>query len=329
MRLDRWFKSHYADLPHSRLEKLLRTGQVRVDGGRAKASTRLAAGQTVRVPPLPATAPARRAARRRCPRPTATSSPRSRSTRTTISSCSTSRRASRCRAAPRPRTISTGCSRAWATGRRSRSRLVHRLDRDTSGVLVVAKRRDSRGEARPRLPDPLGAQDLLGAGQGRAEAAARQDRGGAGQGGRAGGRPRAQSAARRAGRGAVGGHPLRRGRPGRAEGRPGVSLKPVTGRQHQLRAHMAILGHPILGDEKYHGDRDMPEGIDNKLHLHARRISFPHPSGEGRGRCHGAAARPYAAELSPRSDLTEADEADDEALARYDAVPSGAYALGL
>jgi 23S rRNA pseudouridine955/2504/2580 synthase len=60
-----------------------------------------------------------------------------------------------------------------------------------------------------------------------------------------------------------------------------LSLKPVTGRQHQLRAHMAIIGHPILGDVKYHGDRDMPEGIDNKLHLHARRISFPHPSGKG------------------------------------------------
>jgi 23S rRNA pseudouridine955/2504/2580 synthase len=60
-----------------------------------------------------------------------------------------------------------------------------------------------------------------------------------------------------------------------------VSLKPVTGRQHQLRAHMAMIGHPIIGDEKYHGDRDLPDGIDNKLHLHARRISFPHPSGEG------------------------------------------------
>ncbi|MFZ2019014.1 MAG: RluA family pseudouridine synthase, partial [Methyloceanibacter sp.] len=46
MRLDRWFKTHYATLPHSRLEKLLRTGQVRVDGGRVKASTRLAAGQS-------------------------------------------------------------------------------------------------------------------------------------------------------------------------------------------------------------------------------------------------------------------------------------------
>jgi 23S rRNA pseudouridine955/2504/2580 synthase len=60
-----------------------------------------------------------------------------------------------------------------------------------------------------------------------------------------------------------------------------VSLKPVTGRQHQLRAHMAIIGHPILGDDKYHGDEGIPEGIDKRLHLHARRISFPHPSGEG------------------------------------------------
>src|SRR5512147_1960498 len=57
MRLDRWFKTHYASLPHSRLEKLLRTGQVRVDGGRAKASMRLASGQTIRVPPLPDVAP--------------------------------------------------------------------------------------------------------------------------------------------------------------------------------------------------------------------------------------------------------------------------------
>ena len=56
-----------------------------------------------------------------------------------------------------------------------------------------------------------------------------------------------------------------------------VSLKPVTGRQHQLRAHMAHIGSPILGDQKYGGDRDMPEGMDRQLHLHARRIVFPHP----------------------------------------------------
>ena len=60
-----------------------------------------------------------------------------------------------------------------------------------------------------------------------------------------------------------------------------VSLKPVTGRQHQLRAHMTIIGNPILGDEKYPSSSEFPEGIDRQLHLHARRISFPHPSGEG------------------------------------------------
>jgi 23S rRNA pseudouridine955/2504/2580 synthase len=56
-----------------------------------------------------------------------------------------------------------------------------------------------------------------------------------------------------------------------------VSLKPVTGRQHQLRAHMAIIGHPIVGDEKYGGDQDLPETLENRLHLHARRVTFRHP----------------------------------------------------
>ena len=53
IRLDRWFRRHFEDLSHGRLEKLLRTGQVRVDGSRSKASTRLEAGQVIRVPPLP------------------------------------------------------------------------------------------------------------------------------------------------------------------------------------------------------------------------------------------------------------------------------------
>jgi 23S rRNA pseudouridine955/2504/2580 synthase len=57
-----------------------------------------------------------------------------------------------------------------------------------------------------------------------------------------------------------------------------VSLKPVTGRQHQLRAHMALIGNPIVGDNKYGGDENLPaEQIENKLHLHARRLVLPHP----------------------------------------------------
>ncbi|MFO1034990.1 MAG: pseudouridine synthase, partial [Hyphomicrobiales bacterium] len=58
-----------------------------------------------------------------------------------------------------------------------------------------------------------------------------------------------------------------------------VSLRPQTGRQHQLRAHMDHIGTPILGDNKYNGDKDMPDGVENRLHLHARRIEFPHPRG--------------------------------------------------
>jgi 23S rRNA pseudouridine955/2504/2580 synthase len=59
-----------------------------------------------------------------------------------------------------------------------------------------------------------------------------------------------------------------------------VSLKPVTGRQHQLRAHMDIIGHPIVGDSKYEGGLDLPaENMDANLHLHARRLIIPHPDG--------------------------------------------------
>jgi len=62
-----------------------------------------------------------------------------------------------------------------------------------------------------------------------------------------------------------------------------VSLKPVTGRQHQLRAHMALIGCPIVGDNKYMEDHPMPaENIARKLHLHARRLILPHPRGEGK-----------------------------------------------
>ena len=58
-----------------------------------------------------------------------------------------------------------------------------------------------------------------------------------------------------------------------------LSMQPTTGRQHQLRAHAAHIGTPILGDNKYGGDVDLPEGVENRLHLHARRIVFPHPRG--------------------------------------------------
>src|SRR5215831_16661922 len=65
-RLDRWFKKHFPEISHGRLEKLLRTGQIRLDGKRAKASDRVEAGQVLRVPPI---APAPDADKPRTPKP--------------------------------------------------------------------------------------------------------------------------------------------------------------------------------------------------------------------------------------------------------------------
>jgi len=280
MRLDRWFKSHYADLPHSRLEKLLRTGQVRVDGGRAKASTRLAAGQTVRVPPLPAVAP----------EPSSAPKVLSKAEREFLASITLYEDDDIMVLNKPPGIAVQGGTKtthhldrlleALSDSPKSRLRLVHRLDRDTSGVLVVAKRREVAAKL-GRAFQTRSVRKIYWAlvngvprpPQGKVEAALVKASGPEGD-------------------------RVRKARPGEQEvaqsavtyysvvDRAGqkvawLSLKPVTGRQHQLRAHMAIIGHPILGDEKYQGDRDLPDGIDNRLHLHARRISFPHPSGEG------------------------------------------------
>jgi 23S rRNA pseudouridine955/2504/2580 synthase len=278
MRLDRWFKAHYAGLPHSRLEKLLRTGQVRVDGGRAKASTRLSAGQSVRVPPLPDMPP---------PGPARSLSQADRDFLSGITlyedddllilnkpagiavqgGTKTTRHIDR---------LLEGLGDTPDT----RPRLVHRLDRDTSGVLVIAKRRSVAAKL-GRAFQTRSVRKIYWAitqgvpkpPQGKIEAAlvkAATPAGDRVRKARPGEQERAQSAVTyyavvdRAGQKVA-----------------FVSLKPVTGRQHQLRAHMAILGYPILGDEKYPSGAEIPEGIDPMLHLHARRICFPHPSGEG------------------------------------------------
>ncbi|MGI8724914.1 MAG: RluA family pseudouridine synthase [Methyloceanibacter sp.] len=279
MRLDRWFHTHYATLPHSRLEKLLRTGQVRVDGGRVKASTRLSEGQTVRVPPLPDAAP-------RTPM-----KPRISQADLAFLESITLYEDDDLLILNKPSGLAVqGGSKTvrhvdrllegLGDGPETRPRLVHRLDRDTSGVLVVAKRRSVAAKL-GRAFQTRSVRKIYWAivkgvpkpPQGKIEAALVKASG-------------------------PDGDRVRKARPGEQDSaqsavtyyavvdRAGqavsfLSLKPVTGRQHQLRAHMAILGHPILGDEKYGGAEEMPEGIPNRLHLHARRISFPHPSGEG------------------------------------------------
>ena len=179
-----------------------------------------------------------------------------------------------------------------------RPRLVHRLDRDTTGVLLVAKHRDAAARL-GRIFQTRSAAKTYWAlvkgvprpPQGKIEAALVKAAG-------------------------PDGDRVRKALPGEqdkamhatthysvidrvAHKAAWVSLKPVTGRQHQLRAHMALIGHPIVGDNKYEGDKVLADsGIDAKLHLHARRLVIPHPvAGEPAIDVHGAAARAHAADM--------------------------------
>lgn len=280
MRLDRWFRSHYAQVPHGRLEKLLRTGQVRVDGARAKANTRLEAGQSIRVPPLP-DAP---------PPPPGAPRPLSKADRAFLKSITLYEdddllilnKPSGIAVQGGTKTVQHIDRLLEGLGDRpeTRPRLVHRLDRDTSGVLVVAKRRSVAAKL-GRAFQTRSVRKIYWAlvhgvpkpPQGKIDAAlvkATTPDGDRVRKARPGEQDKAQSAVT---------HYAVIDRAAREVAL--MSLKPVTGRQHQLRAHMAILGHPILGDTKYPSAAEFPEGIERRLHLHARRIAFPHPSGEG------------------------------------------------
>ncbi len=295
MRLDRWFKTHYAALPHSRLEKLLRTGQVRVDGARAKASTRLAEGQTIRVPPLPdvaAAAGAKTQAVEGRPRLSrldhALRGRRSARAQQAVGNRGAGRHQDPAPYRPPARRLGRRAGDAAAAGAPARPRHLRRAGGRQAAV--------GRGEARPRLPDPLGAEDLLGAGARRAEAAARQDRGGAGQGGGAGRRPRAQGAPRRAGRRAIGGDPLRGGGPGRADG----LLRFAQARHRAAASASRPYGHHRPSDP---GRREISErrraagGRREQAASACATHQLSASIGGGGGRRHRAAAGPYAAEL--------------------------------
>jgi len=276
VRLDRWFKRHYPALGHSRLERLLRTGRIRVDGKRARSSDRVVPGQAIRLPPLDQmTAPASPSARHVSPGDEA------------MLRDAVLHRDDAVIVLNKPPGLAVqggsgterhldGLLDALRFGSEVRPRLVHRLDKETSGVLVLARTtsaaafltRAFREKATRKiywavvvgLPKPL---------QGRIDLALAK------LPGRDGERVRADA---EDGKRAVTYYRVVDSAGDKASW---LALLPVTGRTHQLRAHCAAIGTPILGDAKYGAAAAHLAGVPGakRLHLHARSLSIPHPRG--------------------------------------------------
>jgi len=275
MRLDRWFKLHYPQLTHAYLNKLLRTGQVRLDGGRVKANARLKGGQEIRVPPFSYdTRPAD------APRSEKSASAGDRALLNSLIIYSDDdlmilNKPSGLAVQGGPKTPHhiDGILEGMALEFGERPRLVHRLDRDTSGVLVIARRR-SIASSLGRLFATRSVRKIYWAlvhgvpkpEQGKVAAALVKTAGPEGDRVRAA-RPGEQEQAQHATT-----HYAVIDRA--AQKLAWVSLKPVTGRQHQLRAHMAMIGHPIIGDALYGPAGDGAA----RLMLHAGGLELAHPA---------------------------------------------------
>lgn len=282
LRLDRWFKIHFPDVGYTYLQKLLRSGQVRVNSKRAEAKDRIEAGQEIRVPAV-----VRQPMRPKAGADGAKPPTISKADRDLIEGMILFED-DHVLVLNKPFGLAvqggTGTKRhidgllaAMADRFGDRPRLVHRLDRDTTGVLLVAKHRDAAAKLGRVFQTRSAAKTYWALVKGVPKP------------------PQGKVAAALVKASGPEGDRVRKAEPGEqdkamhatthysvidrvAHKAAWVSLKPVTGRQHQLRAHMALIGHPIVGDNKY-GAADVlaDSGIDAKLHLHARRLVLPHP----------------------------------------------------
>ena len=288
VRLDRWFKRHYPSVTHVLLEKLLRKGEVRLDGKRAKAADRLAAGQAMRLPPQVVHAKDKRPDKPQAEakHPLATKDMGSLADRILYMD-------KQVIVIDKPPGLATqggsgltkhvdGMLDSLQYEKPTRPKLVHRLDRDTSGVLLIAR----TALAASGLSASLALRDTSKVYWALTRGVPKQKHGVV--------------------KGALakeGGHGPH-GRDERMamteEGEEGakfslteyavmatagtefawVAARPITGRTHQIRVHLASLGTPIVGDFKYGGTNARAKGeIADKLHLHARSIDIGRPDG--------------------------------------------------
>ena len=286
-RLDRWFRQKFPDLGHGRLEKLLRTGQVRVDGKRVKAGHRLSPGQVIHIPPLDPALQDAVPAKRPKERPAGSV----REDREFLESIALYRDdAILVLNKPAGLPVQGGSGQVrhldgmLQSLRRSGEppRLVHRLDKDTSGVVAVGLTRQATSALaaafRGRAVHKLYWAVVVGTPERRRgfiDLALAKRAGPAGERtvvGEAAGTGRKADDARSARtRYAVIDHA--------ANQLTWLALMPLTGRTHQLRAHCPAIGTPILGDGKYGGSDAFVAGLSRQVHLHAQRLIAPHPAG--------------------------------------------------
>ena len=275
IRLDRWFKRHLPDVSFNLVSRWARSGQLRVDGKRATPGDRLETGQTLRVPPAepaPAEGPGAR--------PKRIVEPLTEDEAEFVRDMVLAKGRDWFMLNKPPGLATQGGTKTvqhldrlldgLADDAGQRPKLVHRLDKDTSGVLLVARSARAAGHFAKAFSGRTARKvywaiitGVPSAEEGLIDAPLAKQPG-------------------------TGGEKMHvdeeNGLPARTRYRlidragnraAWVELQPLTGRTHQLRAHMAAIGHPIVGDAKYGGaEAFLTGGISRKLHLHARRLKI-------------------------------------------------------